>query len=126
MNILLADDDLNLSEILSKLLKQDGHEVTTVSNGGRMLVTIGRAYSNSDTPKKDFDLIITDYCMPVCNGLQIVEGLRRAAWATPVILITAYDDQNIVSKAKKLNVDVIKKPFCYEDINNMISKISEK
>src|ERR1700733_2568317 len=83
--ILLAEDDAELRSIIADALRDEGCVVTEASDGGRMLVRVAREYGSSTHPQESFDLILSDICMPVCTGLQILEGLRRAHWHTPVI-----------------------------------------
>lgn len=40
--------------------------------------------------KKSFDLVITDLCMPVMDGRQLLEEIKKRDWDTEVIMLTAH------------------------------------
>ena len=49
--------------------------------------------------------------MPVCNGLQILEQLRRAGWRIPVILVTAFSESSMHAHVNALGAQLFIKPF---------------
>jgi DNA-binding response OmpR family regulator len=74
------------------------------------LCTVAAIYS-FDRTVDAFDLIVSDLRMPVCSGLDIVKGLREAHWNTPVILMTAFGDDETRARADKLGALLFDKPF---------------
>lgn len=78
-HILLADDDVELCEMVKEYLIAEGFTVDTVHDGDAALA---RATSG------DFDLIVLDVMMPRRNGLDVLRELRARA-ATPVLMLTA-------------------------------------
>ena len=63
---------------------------------------------------EDVDIIITDYYMPVLNGLEMVEKIRKQDRDIPIILISAMDNKKMIIDALKLQVsNFIKKPIEY-------------
>lgn len=84
-SILLVDDDVELLEALTKVLKKEGYEVVaqpSAINAMAYLKTAGR----------QFDLVITDVVMPGMTGTGFLTALKASFPAMPVILITAYGD----------------------------------
>src|SRR4051812_1911267 len=77
LRVLLAEDDADMRELVADALSRDGFEVVAVPDGGRLLVTIGRAYA-SGRAYEDYDLIVSDIRMPICDGIRILEELRKA------------------------------------------------
>lgn len=51
------------------------------------------------------DLIITDYNMPMMNGLELIEQVRQRHIASRIILITAYSSPELYEAAQHLHVD---------------------
>ena len=49
-----------------------------------------------------YDVIVSDVNMPGLSGLDVLAALRCADWTTPVILITAFGDQQIRAEAEAL------------------------
>jgi two-component system, chemotaxis family, chemotaxis protein CheY len=104
--VLIADDMLTMRKIVSKILKelgftditeaQDGQEAWTKVQGG------------------GFGLIISDWNMPNCTGLEFFKRVRADAnlAKTPFILVTAEAEQHQVAEAIKSGVDqYVVKPF---------------
>jgi PAS domain S-box-containing protein len=85
MRILVVDDDPMLLKSLKEVLEADGHAVST-ADGGQAGIEAVLA------PKNDqgFSVVITDLGMPHVNGLQVAAAVKRAAPATPVILLTGW------------------------------------
>jgi DNA-binding response OmpR family regulator len=108
--VLVADDDAEMRRLVAESLRKDGHEVVEESDGGRLLVRIAAIYS-FDRTIDPFDLIVTDIRMPICSGLDIVKGLRDAHWKTPVILMTAFGDDETRRRASDLDALLFDKPF---------------
>jgi DNA-binding response OmpR family regulator len=108
--VLVADDDIEMRRLVAESLRKDAYEVIEEPDGGRLLVRIAAIYSFHETVDP-FDLIVSDIRMPVCSGLDIVKGLREAHWTTPVILMTAFGDEETRARAEKLGATLFDKPF---------------
>ena len=80
--ILLADDDVVLAEMLTEYLQGEGFEITLVHNGEDALTA-------SKSPK---DMIILDIMMPKMDGLEVLKAVRQTDNETPVIMLTARGD----------------------------------
>lgn len=80
--ILIAEDDKELRQLFTHVLRQNGYAVTGVSNGSEALAALNDSY---------FDLIISDIMMPVMDGYDLVRALRESGSTTPVLMITAKD-----------------------------------
>jgi len=106
--IVVAEDDDEFRELLADALREDGYEVVEESDGGRLLVCITAAYAREAPP---IDLIVSDVCMPVCSGLDILKRLRKANWSTPMILMTGFGDGDLRASAAQLGVVLFEKPF---------------
>jgi CheY-like chemotaxis protein len=65
----------------------------------------------------DIDIVMSDYEMPVLNGLEMIEKIREIDQDIPVILISAIDDVEVIVKALHFGVNnFVKKPLEAEDI----------
>jgi DNA-binding response OmpR family regulator len=108
--VLVADDDTEMRRLVAETLRKDDYEVVEESDGGRLLVRIAAIYAFERTIDP-FDLIVSDIRMPVCSGLDILKGLRDAHWKTPVILMTAFGDEETKLRAESLGALLFDKPF---------------
>ncbi|HEY2510321.1 MAG TPA: response regulator [Polyangiaceae bacterium] len=117
--VLLAEDDPELRQMVGSALRADGYDVIEVKDGGRLLVQIGTAYLDRD-PTGAFDLLISDVRMPICNGVQILEGLRQARWDTPAIVMTAFGDDATRARIESLGAAYFDKPFDLDDLRTAV------
>ncbi|HWC62535.1 MAG TPA: ATP-binding protein, partial [Rhizomicrobium sp.] len=86
MRLLIIDDDPFVLDSMRMVLEQDGHAVTTASGGGEGIA----AFEKTRAGHKPFDLVITDLGMPHIDGRQVLEAIKKAAPATPVVLLTGW------------------------------------
>ncbi|MEA5466393.1 two-component system response regulator RppA [Leptothoe sp. PORK10 BA2] len=82
MRILLVDDEVELTEPLSRVLQREGYTVQVAHDGetGHDLAIGGK-----------FDLLILDWMMPGLSGLEMCRQLRKYHLTTPVLFLTAKD-----------------------------------
>ncbi len=107
--VLVADDDDDLRDLIAVMLREDGNDVIEARDGAELIHQLEAAMS-SDVGVPD--LIITDVCMPLLSGLGVLQTLRRAHVAMPVIVITALADESVRCFAARLGaVSVLTKPF---------------
>lgn len=79
--LLIVDDDLAFSEMLSEILKDEGFTVSVEHDG-----TSGLARAFEEKP----DLLMVDMMMPGMTGIAVLEKLRADEWGStvPAILLT--------------------------------------
>ena len=80
--ILVVEDDKNTARLMKAVLKHAGYEVYGASNGQEALEI---------TDKQHIDLIVLDIMMPVMDGYEFAEYIRRAGDNTPILMVTAKD-----------------------------------
>lgn len=103
MNILLIEDERQLSASLSKLLQQQMYSVDTANDGisGEELVLSGI-----------YDVIVLDVMLPGKNGFEVLRTIRAKEISTPVLLLTAKFE--VEDKIHGLDLgadDYLTKPF---------------
>jgi DNA-binding response OmpR family regulator len=81
--VLLIDDDLELTAMLSEFLAREGFGVETAQDGDR-----GEAAALSGV----HDLVVLDVMMPRLSGIEVLRRIRRAS-KVPVLLLTARGDE---------------------------------
>jgi CheY-like chemotaxis protein len=109
--ILLAEDDDDIRSSLEDLLRLGGYDVYTVGNGGELLDYLA-AWILGDTAENPADVIVTDIRMPGFSGLSILEGLRARGWQLPVVVMSAYGDDEVRERVRRLGAAVfVAKPF---------------
>ena len=121
--VLLAEDDRELRRLLATALASAGFRVTQSESGTDLLAQLWKRPAGEN----GFDLIISDNRMPGFSGLEVLEGLREECEPrianTPVILITAFGDQQVHQDAENLGAMVFDKPFDVDDFCSCAVKL---
>lgn len=96
--ILIAEDDPASAELLTYFLRADGFEVETASDGNRA-VDLGT--------NGDFELIILDFHLPMYDGGEVLDLVRKRYLLHPmkVIALTADESEDVRSALRQGNVD---------------------
>jgi len=110
--ILLADDDDGVRSTLRFLLGMDQHKVSEARNGQEALACYRRG---------SFDLVITDYVMPVMKGDELAANIKSLKPRQPILLITAYADQ--LDRANSGIDAVLGKPFSFQQLREVIKQL---
>ena len=112
--ILVVDDEPFVSDAVKMMLTFDGHKVDTASSGQQALALF---------EKGNYDLVITDYAMPIMKGDELAMAIKARTPGQPVVLITAYAEMLKASHHPLTGVDfVISKPFLLENLRDAINK----
>lgn len=100
--ILVIEDDQRIAELLRVFLSREGHEVITAPDGREGLRLFGL-----EQP----DLVILDLMLPGTHGRDVCRAIRTRH-ATPIIMLTALDDERDVIEGLDLGADdYVTKPF---------------
>jgi len=108
VHILLIEDDTEAARVLVKGLRESGYTVDHAADGRDGL---SRALAGK------FDLIVTDRMLPHLDGLGVIQQLRRARLATPVLVLSALgtvDDR--IRGLKAGGDDYLTKPFAFAEL----------
>ncbi len=102
--ILIIDDEQNIHALLADILRKEGYELFHAFEGEEGLSKV-----RSIQP----DLIFLDMRMPVLDGLSFLKEMNRLSISTcPVIALTAYNDEMVLSECYDQGVvAIIRKPF---------------
>ena len=123
---LLVVDDIELNRMILSDLFEDYFEVFEAENGREAMDLI-------ELHKEDLSVILLDLIMPVMNGFEVLEELKKTELMSqvPVILITGESDDEKTLTGYNMGVsDIINKPFnpqiVYRRVNNVIDLYSHK
>ncbi|NGZ27439.1 MAG: response regulator [Magnetococcales bacterium] len=119
LNLLLAEDDLALQDMLSEMLEQEGHQVSVVGNGREVLAELA---------DKSYDLVIMDVAMPEMSGLQatwqIRHGLSTKLAELPVLVLTADLSEVTLRQCFSVGVDgIVAKPVEMERLTQVMAQV---
>ena len=115
--ILIIDDEVNVSLLLSKFLTRNGFDVTTAATGTggmELLKNVG------------FDLVLCDFRLEDTDGREMLKNIKSQYPKTGVIIITGYSDIKMAVELIKMGAyDYITKPLYPDEILNTINKAFE-
>jgi len=116
-NILVVDDDLEMCQMLSDVLREEGFSVLTTNESLEASQLLKR---------EEFDVFITDLKMKGLKGLDLLDEANKVAPLTPVIIITAFGTVESAIKAMKMGAyDYITKPFQMDELVLTVRKALE-
>ncbi len=115
--VLVVDDDLEMCELISDVLKGEGLSATSIGDS---------LEASKILKKEEFDVIVTDLKMKGLKGLDLLEEAKKVAPLTPVIIITAFGTIESAIQAMKMGAyDYITKPFQMDELLLIIRKAME-
>ncbi len=109
--VLVAEDDDELRSLLATVLRRDGHDVHEVRSGTQLLRFLEVAAGAGPGAPSLPDLVVSDVKMPGLTGLEVASAIRRAALPVPIVLITAFGDEDAHRRADELGATMLDKPF---------------
>jgi len=115
--ILVIDDEDSVRDVLSRILKTQGHEVVSVSSGEEGIDRFKR---------ETFELVFTDLGMPKMSGWEVGRILKGMNAEVPVAIITGWGMELDREKMKESGIDlVISKPFQFDQVIRVVSEALE-
>ena len=93
--ILVAEDDFLVSRDIARCVGEAGYEVVGVAADGARAVALTRELHP--------DAVLMDIQMPILDGIAASDAIQREC-PTPVVILTAYDNQDFVDKAGRAGV----------------------
>ena len=106
--ILIVEDEKNIVDILRFNLNREGYETLEAYDG-----STGLSLARSEQP----DLILLDLMLPKMNGFDVCRSLREGGCSTPVIMLTAREEETDKVLGLELGADdYITKPFSMREL----------
>lgn len=104
--ILIVDDNFEMRTYLKSIL--NNYTCFEAENGKAALDILS---------KEKIDFIVTDYMMPVMNGLTLIENIKEKKINVPILMLTARTDSKSKLKVLRLGIDdYLNKPFEKEEL----------
>jgi len=112
LRILLVDDQQDFLETISFWMKSKGYEVAVAKDGEQAIERI---------KAEPYDIVFLDIHMPKMDGVETLSIIRKHKKKLPVILVTAYPDEETIEKAKKYHISgYFPKSGPFDDLTHMI------
>jgi len=118
MHILIAEDDLALTEGLTHALRRSGYAVDSVQNG---------ALAEAALSCNRFDLLILDLGLPRLDGLEVLRRVRAQGIRLPILILTARD--SVADRVRGLDLgadDYLAKPFSISELEARVRALTRR
>ena len=119
LTLLCVEDDKTTQLLYNSIFQDFVKEIVFTSNGQLGL----ESFKNIN---QDIDIIVSDYSMPIMNGLEMIKDIRQTDKLIPIIFASALEDVNIIVEALSLEVNYfIQKPIQSEKILNALENCAK-
>ncbi len=116
-SVLIAEDEDNVRESFTKVLSLYFNKVYSAKDG----IEAFDLYT-----KYKPDILITDVKMPKLNGLELIKKIRKDDHDIPVVVTSAYADQDLLLESIKLSlVEYVIKPMKAGDLNRVLQECAK-
>lgn len=107
-SILIADDEEEIRNSLSIVLREEGYRCATAPNGATAIEAL---------KEHSFDILVTDLKMPGANGIEVLEQALNHSKDTMTIIITAHATiETAIQALRKGAADYILKPLDFDEV----------
>ena len=118
VRVLIVDDEINFSSVVSEELTNEGFYVEQVSDGKDALKLLQQG---------EYDVVLLDINMPHLSGIDVLKKFQRDDLPPEFIMITGYASVQTAIEAMKLGAyDYITKPYRIEKLKTLIEKAWDK
>lgn len=124
IHALVVDDDLNVCQSVSKMLRQIGMKADWTMYGKEAVARTVEAMEMGE----NFEVYIIDWLMPDMNGIETARQIRKAVGDdAPIIILSAYDWGDIEEEARNAGVNgFVSKPLFVSDLRSTLLKVCGK
>ena len=107
-HILVVDDEAGVRDLLGDALRVAGYSVSAAADGMSALTALRSSAA---------DLLIIDINMPVLDGFELLEQLRKKGDSTPALMLSARGEKTDITRGLRLGADdYVTKPFGLEEL----------
>ena len=121
LNVIIADDEERICQLIKALVDWNSLEMQIagiVHNGLDALALVEKIKP---------EILITDIRMPGCNGLELIEGVKKSVPDCEIIIISGYAHFEYAQSAIKFGVgDYLLKPVNQSELHSTLCKLKER
>ncbi len=115
--VMVVDDEVDVSEMLGRMLADLGYRVTTFVDSGEAL----RHFTGNAA---DYDLVVTDMTMPGLTGRELAVEMMSIRPGIPIVLCTGFSEQMDAEQAKSLGIqEFVMKPVGRKELARIVRRV---
>lgn len=112
IRVLLVDDEMDYTAVLSKRLSRQGLNVCTANDGGEAFSMIER---------NPYDVVVLDIGLPDVNGMQLLKAIKKRLSSIEVIMLSGVQTSaNTIKSWRAGAFDFLSKPACTDMLTRRI------
>jgi DNA-binding NtrC family response regulator len=120
LEVLVVDDEEDITELLVEYFRNKGMKVAAASDGRAAVTAIERSPAR-------YGLIVTDLHLPHIDGLGVLRAAREANPSCVVVIITGYASLDSAIQAVRLGAyDYLTKPFSLGQIDVLLQRLHDR
>jgi len=117
MRVLMVEDDPDMLDVTAYALRKYGYDVSSVTDGAK-------AVQRWQTEQPD--VVLLDVNLPQLSGMEVCRQIRQQS-ATPIIMVTAHDDEDLVVEGFEAGADdYVSKPVSYRQLAMRIRAVMQR
>src|SRR5262245_62136349 len=117
LRLFLIEDDDDVALLVRKSLERVGHQVTRCRTAADALIVLGQTA---------FDLVLLDQRLPDMAGLDLLHALAREGVAAPVLMVTAFGDQQLAASVLRAGaLDYVVKDRSLAFLDELPKRVAE-
>ena len=114
-SIIVVDDEASVRDVVSRVLREEGYEVTSAASGREALEV---------TARRTFDLMFLDIRMPGMNGLDVLTLMSAGSPSTPVVMLTGVTSDDAENEAVQREAFAyLTKPCDLTEVTDIANKL---
>ena len=114
-NVLVVDDEPSVCIVISKILRNLGHNVEIVHDGKDAISLLA-------TRPDHFEVLITDHRMPLVTGLELVHHLRKNNFEGKIMVISGFLTDQLLMAYRDKKVDkIVQKTSSLEELSSTLA-----
>lgn len=120
-HVLVVDDEPDICQSIVQSMEGVGIKVESVSDGESAVEMVRRAQENG----RPYDLVLMDWKMPGIGGLEAARQIRDIGGKLPILILTAYDWEDIKDEALKIGIaNFLNKPFFMSNFKEAVCRLA--
>ncbi|MBT5307206.1 MAG: response regulator, partial [Candidatus Scalindua sp.] len=121
LKILIVDDNEDHQILMEEQLVENSHNIDMVfvESGNECMLRLS---------KESYDAVIVDFNLPDMDGLGVLKEMNRKGYDYPVLMVTAFGDENIAVETMKLGAQdyIVKSEGFAEKLPEILYKVAHE
>ena len=115
--VLYIDDDATMVIMVESLLQRWGYRVTSLQDAPAAIEAVRRE-------PLGFDLVVTDFNMPECSGLDVAQALAGIRPDLPIVISSGYITDELRARAREVGVrGLLEKQNTFEELGGLVGRV---